>query len=279
MAKKEQITEGMTEALLCPVCHGGMKRCDGSLLCESRHNYDIARQGYVNLINTTSQKESGDSFECAQARVEFLSSGKYAAFRDAICEAAGRGRICIDAGCGEGYYTSALPYGFEYTYGFDLSKASITASARRANAEGVSGKCFFGVGSVYSLPMRDGSADVVTNIFAPCVEEEYTRVLRDGGLLVVGCAGERHLEGLKAALYDEVRENTTRADLPTNLEHVSTRKVTYEITLDSPELIRALYMMTPYAYKTSAEAEARLLSRDSLSTIVDFDIHVYKKRA
>ena len=277
MGRNEHIDKTITSRLACPVCSMPLDRVGGSLVCESRHTYDIARTGYVNLVNTSSQRESGDSEECVRARSIFLGSGGYAEFSRAVCRAAGEGEVCVDAGCGEGYYTTALARSFSLTYGFDLSRASIIAAAKRARAEGVAERTFFGVGSVYSLPMQSGCADVITNIFAPCVEEEYKRVLRDSGRLVVACAGEEHLSGLKSALYDEVRVNTERRDLPASMTIVSCEKVRYELTLDTPELIRALYMMTPYAYRTSREAEARLFSLRRLTTLVDFDILVYKK--
>lgn len=277
MATVDFITSAHTHSLICPVCQSPLCRREGSLVCDARHTYDIARAGYVNLVNTSSHRASGDSRECVQARTEFLSSEAYAPFREAICEAAGEGGVLVDAGCGEGYYTCTLARRFAMTYGFDLSKASITAAARRAAALGVRESTFFGVGSVYALPIASGAADTVVNVFAPCVEEEYSRILRPGGVLVVACAGEDHLKGLKSVLYDELRPNTERADLPCSLEHISCRRVRYDITLDTPELIRALYLMTPYAYRTSVAAEQRLFSLDSLTTTVDFDIHVYKK--
>jgi 23S rRNA (guanine745-N1)-methyltransferase len=185
--------------------------------------------------------------------------------------------VLVDAGCGEGYYTVSLAQDFEYTYGFDLSRSSVQTAAKRARAAGLGERCFFGVSSVYSMPIADASADCVTNVFAPCAEEEYSRILKEGGILVLACAGVHHLEGLKAVLYDAVRENSDRADLPKRLTLIERKNVSYEITLSSPEQIRDLYMMTPYCYKTSIEAQKKLLALDSLTTVVDFDIYVYRK--
>lgn len=277
MAGADIISSLHTRALICPVCSAPLVRAQGSLVCPSRHTYDIARAGYVNLVNTSSQKEQGDSAECAHARAVFLSSDAYAPFRDAVCEAAGEGEVLVDAGCGEGYYTTGLALRFSMTYGFDLSKGAVTSAARRAAAEGVRERTFFGVGSVYSLPLASECADAVVSIFSPCVEEEYSRLLRSGGRLVVACAGKDHLRGLKSALYEQVRDNTERADLPHTLRHVESTKVRYDITLKDPELIRALYLMTPYAYRTSDAARDRLFSLDTLTTTLDFDIHVYEK--
>ncbi len=268
---------GCRAELVCPCCGMPMKKEGGSLVCENRHTYDIAKAGYVNLTNTTSKKLSGDSKEMVRARTDFLGHGAYAPFMEQVCRLAGGGRVCVDAGCGEGYYTVGLSHSFEMVYGFDLSKASCMAAAKRARAAGADGRCFFGVGSVYSLPIADGCADCVTNIFAPCVEEEYSRILRAGGKLVVACAGVHHLQGLKDALYDTTRENTARADLPTHLVLEDSVNVSYDITLTDREMIKNLYMMTPYCYRTGIEAQKKLLSLDTLTTRVDFDIHIYRK--
>ncbi len=266
-----------TDVLICPKCKAPLNFMGGSLVCEKHHTYDVSRSGYVNLINTNSQKESGDSKEMARARQAFLSSGAYAPLRDAMCKAVGTGGVLLDAGCGEGYYTSAMSAGFDLTLGFDLSKASVDLAAKRARAAGIDGKTFFGVGSVYELPVADGSVNCVSSIFAPCATEEFSRVLRDGGRVVLACAGAHHLEGMKDVLYESVRENTERADLPSGMRETERQNVSYTVTLDSQEQIRALYMMTPYCHRTSPKAEQRLLELRSLETLLDFEIRVYQK--
>ncbi len=269
----------MTEKniLICPKCKAPLTRMGGSLVCEAKHTYDIAKTGYVNLINTNSKKESGDSKEMSRARSAFLSSGAYAPFRDALCRAAGSGDVLIDAGCGEGYYTVALAGGYSRALGFDLSKASVDYAAKRARAEGISDRTFFGVGSVYDMPVASECADCITSIFAPCATDEFLRILKHGAKLVVACAGKRHLEGMKAVLYENVRENTDRADLPSCMHEIERHDITYDITLEGSESIRSLYMMTPYCHKTAPDAEARLFSLDKLKTVADFEIRVYEK--
>ncbi len=264
--------------LICPKCKAPLTQMGGSLVCESRHTYDISKRGYVNLVNTTSQKESGDSKEMARFRAEFLSGGAYADFRMELCRAAGTGDVLVDAGCGEGYYTCAMAEQFGLTLGFDLSKASVDYAARRAKACGVSEKTFFGVSSVYEMPISCECADTVVSIFAPCAVKEFMRVLKVGGRLVVGCAGKHHLRELKAVLYENVTDNTKRSDLPACMPEIERHDISYSITLDGKDSIRALYMMTPYCHRTSPEAEARLLSLDRLQTTVDFEIRVYEKQ-
>ena len=78
--------------LICPVCGAKLNRTDRSLSCENRHSYDIARQGYVNLL-TVQQKHSlnpGDTRDQVLARRAFLEAGYYAPIADALIAAAKR---------------------------------------------------------------------------------------------------------------------------------------------------------------------------------------------
>ncbi len=139
----------------------------------------------------------------------------------------------------------------------------------------------FAVGSVFELPVADGVMDTVVNIFAPCVPAEYARVLRPGGHLIVAGAGERHLIGLKEAVYDDPYLNDPRRDLPTEndpaLTLIHRRNCTFTITVEGREAIAALFSMTPYYWRTPRESHERLGALTRLVTAVEFDIHIYKK--
>ena len=41
----------ITRQLTCPVCHGQLTAIDRALHCPAGHSFDLARQGYVNLIS------------------------------------------------------------------------------------------------------------------------------------------------------------------------------------------------------------------------------------
>ena len=125
--------------------------------------------------------------------------------------------------------------------------------------------------------MFDASADAVVNIFAPCVEDEYARVLRVGGYLLVAYAGAEHLMGLKRALYDTTYENESRSDMPNKMTFVGERRIKYDIHLDSTEKILDLFSMTPYYWRTSEADKHKLSALSSLNTTVDIIIAIYKK--
>ena len=49
----------------CPICSEPLGREGNSLVCPNRHSFDIARQGYVNLL-TVQQKHSLDPGDTRQ---------------------------------------------------------------------------------------------------------------------------------------------------------------------------------------------------------------------
>ena len=272
-------------ALRCPVCKAGMAqdatRGAGVLLCDGprTHTFDKARSGYVHLAPRHSG--GGDAKAAVRSRTAFLTAGYYAVAADALCElvcAYLPSGLIVDAGCGEGYYTNRLAACNRRDYevcGFDLSRDAVDAAAKAARREGL--EVNFGVASIFELPLADASVDAVVNIFAPCSEEEFCRVLKPGGLLILLGAGERHLLGLKRALYDETYENTQRADLPVSMQLCEQRTVRDEIEVAGNEQILNLFSMTPYYWRTSSEDKKKLEGLDRLCTEIEFDCRVYRK--
>src|SRR5579872_5299607 len=108
MIYEESLEIEATSLLVCPVCQMALRQVDSALICANKHSFDIAREGYVNLLL---QKRSGDAKEMLRARRSFLERGLYQPVSDAVNElarmhlpdTAGSPHI-LDAGCGEGYY-------------------------------------------------------------------------------------------------------------------------------------------------------------------------------
>ena len=189
--------------LKCPVCGSRLHKTEKTLKCPAGHSYDIAKQGYVNLLmsNRSSSRRHGDDKAMALARTAFLDKGYYACLRDAICTYAvdnTSGDVdMLDAGCGEGWYTLAVKNAVEAdgrlcrVCGVDISRdALIRASKRSIGGDLVAA-------SVNSLPVADGSCDLIINVFAPNDDSEFARVSRPGGILIRAVPTEDHLMGLK----------------------------------------------------------------------------------
>lgn len=269
------------QAVRCPVCGAGMawnsSAGAGVLYClgEKVHAFDAARSGYIHLV--PGHAGSGDGKEAVRARHAFLTAGYYECAAQMLCDLtrsyAGEGLI-VDAGCGEGYYSNFLAEreGREVC-GFDLSRDGVATAARDAARRSL--HATYGVASVFSLPLADASASAVLNIFAPCAESEYRRVLSEGGILIVVGAGKQHLMGLKKVLYDQTYENPGRQDLPCGLRLLEQTTVHRTICVEGEEQVANLFAMTPYYWRTSPHDAERLRGRRELETSVSFDFFVY----
>ncbi len=99
----------------CPLCHQPLTQANNSFVCPGRHQFDVAKEGYVNLLPVQHKRsrDPGDSAEMMQARRAFLDAGHYQPLRDAIVnvlkeKSNSEDAAILDIGCGEGYYTHAF---------------------------------------------------------------------------------------------------------------------------------------------------------------------------
>ena len=272
----------------CPVCGEALRiSADSkSLICQNRHCFDGGAGGYVSLVK---KGGGGDSREAVAARKSFLGKGYYAPAAHCLCdivrELVPQGGRIVDAGCGEGYYSNLVAAQGYSVFGADISKFAADSAAkgarqgRMARGDGES-STVFSVASVFELPLRDGCADCVVNIFAPCCAQEYARVLKRGGYLIVAAAGEEHLLGLKQVIYDNAYLNDARKDLPTEefFEPAERRNRSFDITVEGREDIEALFSMTPFYWRTPSSDKAKLSVLNTLSTRVSFDYYIYKRK-
>lgn len=267
----------------CPVCGDTLRDCRGSWRCSAGHSFDTSKYGYVNLLmsNKSSKKRHGDDRAMVLARSAFLEKGYYSCLRDCLCRTAleysGKSADILDAGCGEGWYSAGVRSCLEERgvcvsmAGIDISREALRVSSRRGGMQ-------LAVSGVSALPVGDGSCDIVMNIFAPHDDGEFLRVLRRGGVLIKAAPLERHLFGLKRAVYDEPYENPAPDYCPEGFEMLAREEVRAQLHLASPEDIRALFMMTPYYYKTSERDQQKLFSLEALDTELEFAVIVLKKR-
>jgi 23S rRNA (guanine745-N1)-methyltransferase len=210
------------------------------------------------------------------ARRAFLDTGAYRPLADAVaalCERYAAGGAILDVGCGEGYYTDIIERrcGAEIS-AFDISKDAVKLAYKR------NPRLSLAVASAYSVPVADGSFDLVTNMFSPLAASEIYRSLRADGIFVMAIPGEEHLFGLKSATYNTPYKNELQPKELSGFELISDERVRYSMHLKSKEEIQALFMMTPYAYRTGREERERVMSLTELETEADFYVLVYRKR-
>lgn len=259
--------------LICPVCGKPLSFGAYTAKCENGHSFDIAKEGYVNLLRSSRSGDLiGDDKASARCRRDFLNKGYYACLKDALCDIfKERTGSLLDICCGEGYYTAALGGNPNLdVYGFDISREMVRLAAKR-------GKGTYFVANMATIPIEEGSMDYATHLFAPFNEISFARVLKSGERLMTVIPGKFHLYGLKQAIYDTPYENDEKLPQTELFRLVKTQKVTNEITLLSQEDIQAVFRMTPYFFHTSQADKEKLLALTQLDTRVEFVIAEYEK--
>lgn len=269
----------------CPICASPLSREGNALRCPDRHSFDLAREGYVNLLppNRKHSKDPGDDREMVAARSAFLERGWYLPLRNALeglaCQLTKdiSAPVVVDSGCGEGWYTAGIfralaAAGREpQIAGVDISKFALRKAARRL-PQGE-----FAVGSAYQLPLPDECADILLDVFSPLAAEEFARVLRPGGHFLYVVPSARHLWQMKEVLYTQPYENPVKVEAYPGFDYLGATPVRETIALDDPAHIMALFHMTPYTWKTPKEGVARLERLTALATEIGFDIHMYRR--
>lgn len=262
----------------CPICKKRLHIEQRSLICENRHCFDLSKKGYVNLLRSSksSSARHGDDKLMVAARTAFLGAGFYDSLRDAVTDTvlfyAKKDVTVLDAGCGEGYYTSHIrQHSQGNVYGIDVSKDAIHAAAVRDS------NLRLAVASIFDLPVENESIDLLLNLFAPYDAKEFSRVLKNDGILLRVFPRERHLWELKAAVYDVPYENEIDTFALDGFTLLEKKEITFPLHLDKQEYIDTLFKMTPYYYKTSREGQAKLRALDTLATHAEFFLVVYRK--
>mgnify|MGYP005992569023 CR=1 FL=1 len=233
----------------CPLCQHALTLNNKSFRCENNHSFDQAKQGYVNLlpVQFKHSKEPGDNKAMVQARRAFLDKGYYQPLVDAMLalnQQYGRENgSMFDAGCGEGFYTHQHKTQDNSVYGIDISKEAIKKAAKRYK------ECHFSVGTLSMLPFNDNSIDWVTCVYAPILEEEYTRVLAEDGYLLTVTPAKDHLLSLKQKIYIDAQQHDDEKQAISNLTLVHQQQLGYDMTITSGEDAIHLLAMTPLPSK------------------------------
>lgn len=251
--------------LLCSVrgCARPLVREGGLVICSNRHSFDVARSGYINLLQPQERrsKQPGDSLEAVAARRRLHDLGVTTPLLRGIEETlnASSGDVVLDAGCGDGYYLGSLAssIGFE-GHGVDISVPAIDAAARRypkvewivANADRF-------------IPYADQAFSLVLSITARMNPTEFHRVLREDGRLLIALPSPDDLIELRGSGRD--RRERTIEEFADDFELVSQTRISTTADLSAAAVNDVLHSIYRPMQARPAEAMKVTFSLDLLS--------------
>jgi len=260
----------------------------GALVCARGHNFDRAREGYYNLlvVQHKASRDPGDSKPMVAARRRVLDSGVYAPIAERVSDLVagivdrlpeGRDARVLDAGCGEGYYLARiagrLGAGERHCHcaGIDISKWAVQAAAKRSDF------CFWAVGTNRHLPFAPQSLDVIVCMFGFPVWDSFAETLAPGGRVVLADPGPDHLIELRAIIYPQVRSADPAAEIPEAAARAGfcrsdQERLTFQISLDTPDLIADILAMTPHDHRAPVAGRQALAALSSLRVTADIII-------
>ena len=250
--------------LLCSVrdCHKPLEREDGRLICAARHSFDIARSGYVNLLQPQERrsKQPGDTPEAVAARRRLHDRGVTEPLLRGIGEylQASSGDSVLDAGCGDGFYLGSLAQqtGFD-AHGIDISIPAVDAAARRyPGVEWIVGN------ADRFVPYAEGAFSVVMSITARMNAPEFRRVLREGGRLLVALPSPEDFVELRGSGKD--RTARTTETFAAGFAFVEQRRISTTADLDAAAVEDVLHSIYRPMQSRPAEAMRVTFSLDLL---------------
>ncbi|MEU6642330.1 putative RNA methyltransferase [Saccharomonospora sp. NPDC046836] len=265
-------------ALRCSVCADPLGRTGNALRCEQRHAFDIARQGYVNLLHAGVAAGTADTSEMVTARAEFLAAGFYTPLAEVLAHHAD-GRFVVDAGAGTGYYLARLLDALPDAAGLALD-VSAPALRRAARAHPRIGAVVWNLWQRW--PVGSAVADVVLNVFAPRNAAEFHRVLRPGGTVLVATPGPGHLGELagQLGLLDVAGDKQRRIDeaFADRFELVGQQDAARTVQL-GPADARRVVLMGPNAHHLHRNGLGERLAalRETVEVTTSFQVSIYRR--
>jgi len=275
------------EIFRCPVCSGQMQMINlQSLICINRHCFDIAKQGYVNLLSLA-KKTKYDKRMFEYRRRMINKSGFFDPLNDVISNKIinqlrnNEQTSILDAGCGEGSHLTKIQEKlFRKTnsvlaVGIDISKEGISsASAEYSNA-------IWCVADIANCPFANHRFNFILNILSPANYSEFQRLIADDGMVIKVIPERDYLKELRDIFYEgsekQVYSNEFTLDhFNEHFEVTDVESVRYQVNLGESD-IQPLLGMTPLSWGTTTERLQKIQEMNLQQVTMDFKILIGKK--
>ena len=268
--------------LNCPICLQPLQ-CDSShrtWCCDNGHSFDVAKQGYVNLLPVQNKrsKDPGDSKAMVQARAEFLRAKYYQPLADKVAQVVlnGKPQTLLDAGCGEGYYLRELLAQADQRQqslncvGLDISKWAVQSAAKQDP------RVTWLVASNSQIPLPTNSVDTLLCLFGFPVSAEFNRVLKPSGRLIMVDPASSHLLELKQIIYPQVNSKPEQLPVPADTWQLADeQRLSFALEITEREHIQHLLTMTSHLYRASSEGRARAAALEQITVTADMWVRTF----
>lgn len=288
MSNKENSAKKMNNIIVkirCPLCSSDMNvQALSSLICRNNHTFDIAKQGYVNLLNRLAPTNYDKQLFHARQKI-MTTSNLYTELHKKIAEkitkkivARDSPSIMLDAGCGEGSHLQKIIEQTENNtiqgIGLDISKEGILLAAKTYKQP------IWFVGDLANIPLNNQSCHFILNILSPANYVEFKRILRTDGLIIKVIPGKSYLKELREVVFvNETKANYKNEQITSlfkqHFEMVDELYITDSVTL-SGEQLKYLVEMTPLTWNVTKEKLQPFLQKTSSEITVDFTVLVGK---
>lgn len=273
------------ESLMCPVCDAALSAEGAALRCPAGHSFDLSRHGYVNVLPPKAHTGTADTAAMVAARDAFFAAGHFRPLVERVAERTAEAAraldgVVVDVGAGTGEYLAAVLDRMPGRCGIalDLSKFACRRAARaHAGTRAV-------VCDAWSrLPLRDGVAAAVLNVFAPRNAAEFARVLVPDGILVAVTPTPAHLASLVGPLglvaVDPRKDERLDAQLSPGFRRVSSERLDLPLTLSAEEAAAVVAMGPSARHVSAASVESALKAMGQpIRTELSVNIGVWQKR-
>ena len=239
-------------AFACPICQENLTLIETSLKCSSRHSFDLAKFGYVNLAPQIKQSANYDK-ENFQNRQHILEAGFYQAILEGISDILATkpsAKTVLDIGCGEGFYSRKLQKSHpdKTFYAFDISKDSVQIAAKSEPNWSVN----WFVGDLARLSIKDASMDILLDIFSPANYGEFRRVLSQNGILMKVIPTENHLKEIRQMVQEQLtKKDYSNQDIKEHFQEyfrIQSSQIASLTKSITAEQRQALLSMTPLLF-------------------------------
>lgn len=253
---RRPMRDGATRFMACPRCASSLTLDRSSLRCPTGHTFDIAREGYVSMLDGVAPGVAADSAAMVAARRRSLDNGHFRPVSDALVvaareAAAGHAAVVVDVGGGTGHYVAAVLDALPDANGLvvDLSRAAARVAARIHPRMSVA-VCDIRRG----LPVGDGLVSLLLDVFAPRDGDEMHRVLAPDGVLLVVTPAAHHLGELRGVpgmlRVDQHKQERLERSLA-GFRLVERQAIEWRMSLDRAAA-RDMVMMGPSAHHVDA---------------------------